>query len=191
MRNCTFGTVSHNSNNSTLPNSRVISFESLLNGLKTSFCLKSAWSASRWGWFSILFTSSWTRMCSASFTTACHSPGTLKSILCSSLSDPPIRVSPYLFVWSFSTCLGVKTQRFVDLCPDTGFSVLVEFVTSSCFSWLTVSRSDLVRPRDSFLHPITSFHVLDNWYWVFVRLVVMSLLLLAISESNSHVQLSL
>ena len=74
-------------------------------------------------------------------------------------------------VWSFSTCLGVNTQRFVDSCPDTGFPVLVEFVTSSCFSWFRVSRSNLVRSRDYFLHLLKGFSVLDNWYWVLVRFV--------------------
>ena len=78
-------------------------------------------------------------------------------------------------VWSFSTCLGVKTQRFVDSCPDTGFPVLVEFLTSS--------RANLVRSRDSFLHPATGFPILDNWVLVFSSIRWMSLLLLATSES--------
>ena len=103
--------------------------------------------------------------------------------LCVPLFHPPSRVSPYLFD-HFQHCLGVKTQRFVDSCPDTGFPVLVEFLTSS--------RANLVRSRDSFLHPITSFPILDNWVLVFSSIRWMSLLLLATSESpKSHVQLSL
>ena len=43
-------------------------------------CCKSAWSASRWGWLSIFFTSSRTRKFSACFTTACDDPETLKSM---------------------------------------------------------------------------------------------------------------
>ena len=39
---CTFGIVSHNSNNSTLPISRIIAFESWPNGLWTLLCCKSA-----------------------------------------------------------------------------------------------------------------------------------------------------
>ena len=69
MSNCTFGIVSHNSNNSTLPISRIIAFESSLNGLLTLFCCESAWSASWWGWLWIFFTSSRTRKLSACFTT--------------------------------------------------------------------------------------------------------------------------
>ena len=113
----------------------------------------------------------------------------VKSILCfsfwSTVTGLPVPV------WSFSTCLGVKTQRFVDSCLDTGFLVLVEFVTSSCFSWLRVSRSNLVRSRDSFLHLVIGFPVLDSWVLGFSSIRWMSLLLLAISESKSHVQLSL
>ena len=45
---CTFGIVSHNSKNFTLSISRIIVFDSSLNGLWTLFCCKSAWSASRW-----------------------------------------------------------------------------------------------------------------------------------------------
>ena len=70
----TFGTVSHNLNNSTTPNSRIISFECVLNELQTLVCFKLAWNASRWRWFSIFFTSSWTLRCSASFTTECDNP---------------------------------------------------------------------------------------------------------------------
>ena len=70
-------------------------------GCRTLFCCKSAWSASRWGWLSIFLTSSWTRKCSASFTTACDNPGTLKSMS------------------SFST--------LVDSCPLAGLTVLVEW----------------------------------------------------------------
>ena len=44
---CTFGIVSHNLNNSTLLQSRIIAFELSLSGLWTLFCCKSARSASR------------------------------------------------------------------------------------------------------------------------------------------------
>ena len=75
---CTFGILSHNSNNCTLPNSRVIYFElGNVEELQALLCCKSAWSASRWGWFSIFLTTSWTRSCSA-FATACYILGTLK-----------------------------------------------------------------------------------------------------------------
>ena len=47
------------------------------------------------------FTTSWTRRCSASFATEYDSPGTLKSISCSSLRSTN---------WSSSTCSGVNTQ---------------------------------------------------------------------------------
>ena len=108
-----------------------------------------------------LFTSTWTRRCSASFTTACDSLGILKSILCSSFWST---VTGFTVPgWSFSACLGVKTQRFVDSCPCTGFPVLVGSVTWSCFSWLRVSRSNLVRSRVSSLRFVTGLLVLDNW----------------------------
>ena len=58
---CTFGIVSHNSNRSTLHISRNIFFDFSLNGLKASLCCRSAWSACRWGWLSIFFTSLRTR----------------------------------------------------------------------------------------------------------------------------------
>ena len=67
-------------------------------------CCKSAWSASRWGWLSIFFTSSRTRKFSASFTTACGNPDTLKSMSLSSSwvnCSPPTGL-PFL-VWSAST----------------------------------------------------------------------------------------
>ena len=123
------------------------------------------------------------------FTTECDSPGTLKSIFCSSfwstVTGFPVPVR------SFSTCLGVNTQRFVDVCPDTSLPVLVVSVTLSCFSWLRVSRSNLARSRVSSLHFVTSLPVLDNCVLGFSSIRWMSLLLPAISESNSHIQLSL
>ena len=54
---------------------------------------------------------------------------------------------------------------------DTGFSALVGSVTLSCFSWLRVSRSNLVRSRVSSLHPVTSLPVLVFGYCVLVRFV--------------------
>ena len=134
-------------------------------------------SAARLGWFSMLCTSSWTRRCCASFTTECDSPGTLKSMLCSSFWSTVTGIS--VPVWLFSRCLGVNTQRFVDSCPQTGLTVLVGSVTLSCFSWLRVSRSNLVRSRGSSLHSVTGLPVLDNWVLGFGSIRWMSLLLLA------------
>ena len=68
-----------------------------------------------------------------------------------------------VFAWSLSTCLGVNTQRSVDSCPHTGLPVLVGSVTLSCFSWLGVSRTNLVRSRVSSLHFVTRLPVLDTW----------------------------
>ena len=95
--------------------------------------------------------------------------------------------SPYLFdhfehVWVHATS--------VDSCPHTGLSVLVGSVTLSCFSWWRVSRSNLVRSRVSSLHFVPSLPVLDYWVLGFSSIRWMSLLLLATSESNSHVQFS-
>ena len=74
-------------------------------------------------------------------------------------------------VWSFSTCLGVNTQRLVDSCPDSGFAVLVGSVTLSCFSGLRESRSNVVRSRVSSLHLVTNLPVLDHWVLRLVRFV--------------------
>ena len=137
------------------------------------FC-KSAWSASRWGWFSIFFTSSWTRRCSACFTTACGNPDTLKSMSCSSFRSTNTGLS--VLVWSSSTCLGVNTQRSVDSCPHTGLPVLVGSLTLSCVSWLRVSRSNLVRSRVSSLYFVTSLttlaHILVSPYLIIGFLVL-------------------
>ena len=84
---------------------------------------------------------------------------------------------PVLFS-SFSTCLGVNTQRSVDSDPVSGLSVLVGSV-------------NLVRSRVSSLYFVTSLPVLDNWVLGFSSIRWMSLLLLGTSESKSHVQLSL
>ena len=130
-----------------------------------------------------------TRKCSASLTTECDSLGTLKSILCSSFWSTVTGFT--VLVWSLSTCQGVNTQRSVDSCRHTGLTVLVGSVTSSCFSWLRVSRSNLVRSRVSSLRFATSLPVLDNWVLGFSSIRCMSLLLLAKSESKSHVLLSL
>ena len=81
---------------------------------------------------------------------------------CVPLFDPFVTGFP-VSVRSFSTCPGVNTQRSVDSCPDTGFPVLVGSVTLSCFSWLRVSRSNLVRSRVSSIHQVTGLPALDNW----------------------------
>ena len=164
-----FVQFSHNSNNSTLPNSRTISFEFFWMG-----CRRFS-AASRHEVFSMKmifdpFTSSWTRRCSASSTIACDSLHTLKSILCST-SWSTVTGLP-VPVWSFSTCLGVNMQRFVDFCPDKGLSVLVGSVTSSCFSWLRVSRSNLEHSRVSSTHLVKKVSLyLISEYWVLVRFV--------------------
>ena len=96
---------------------------------------------------------------SASFTTACDSPGTLKSISCSSFR--PTNTSLSAPVRSSSTCLGVNTQRVVDSCPHTGLPVLdnwvlVRFVGYLCCSfhhnrfrdttsWECIAEDDCVR----------------------------------------------
>ena len=95
-----------------------------------------------------------------------------------------------VLVWSLTTCLGVNTQRSVDSCPHTCLPVLVGSVTLSCFSWLRVSWSNLVRFRVSSLHFVTSLLAFDNWVLGFSSIRWMSLLLLATSESKLHVQLS-
>ena len=101
LLDCTFGIVSHNSKNSILPISRIIAFESSLNGLLTFFACKLAWSASRWGWLSIFFTSSRTRKFSACFTTARGNPDTLKSMSISSRgANKPMDCSPFVH-WCF------------------------------------------------------------------------------------------
>ena len=116
-------------------------------------------------------------------------PGTLKSMLCSSFWSTVTGLR--VLVWSLSTCLGVNTQRSVDWCPHTGLPVLVGSVTLSCFSWLRLSRSNFVLSRVSSLHFVTGLPVLDNWVLGFTSIRWMSSLLLATSESKSHVQLSL
>ena len=47
-----------------------------------------------------------------------------------------------------------------------------------------------MRSRDSFHNPLTGFPVLDNWVLGFSSIRWMTMLLAAISESKSHVQLS-
>ena len=79
----------------------------------------------------------------------------------------------------------------MDSCPHTGLPVLVGSVTLSCFYWLRVSRSNLVRSRVSSLPFVTSLPAPDNWVLGFTSIRWMSLLLLATSESKLHVQLSL
>ena len=91
-------------------------------------------------------------------------------------------------VWSSSTCFGVNTQRSVDSCPHTRLPVVVGSVTLSCFSWLGVSRSNLVRSSISSFSPHTGLTVLDNWVLGFGSIRWVSLLLPAISESKSHIQ---
>ena len=103
------------------------------------------------------------------FTTACDSPGTLKSILCSSfwstMTGLPVPV------WSRSTCLGVKTQRFVDSCPDTGSPHLLGL-------WLQhVSLDSECRDQTWYvprfplsLHLRVSPYLIIG-YWVLVRFV--------------------
>ena len=58
---CVSGSVSNNSNSSTLPTSLIICFVVALNGLWALFCCRSSWRACRCGWFSIFLTNSRTR----------------------------------------------------------------------------------------------------------------------------------
>ena len=81
-------------------------------------------------------------------------------------------------VGSSSTYLGVNTQRDVDSCPHAGLSVLVGCATSSCFSWLRVSWSNLVRFSISSFSPHAGLSVLDNVFFGFGWIRWVSLLLL-------------
>ena len=102
------------------PKSRIIVFVLWLNGCRR-FCCKSTWSVSQWKWFSI-FTNSWTRRCSASFTTSCDSTDTLKSISCFFFWFTNTDL-PYLFDLLQQGC--VNKQRFVDFYPHMGLPVHV------------------------------------------------------------------
>ena len=122
---------------------------------------------------------------SASFTTACDSPGPLKSILCSSFW--PTNTGLPVPGWSFSTCLGVNTQRFVDSCPHTRLSVLVGSVTlvweypcsgiasSTKCSLNSCSHSgisELARPESANSEsPSSLLGFLFIWFWIFIGLV--------------------
>ena len=104
--------------------------------------------------------------------------------------DPPSRVSPYLFVHFQHVWVSKRNVLWIRVRIRVSSSSLNVW-PSSCFSWLRVSRSNLVRSRDSSLHLRTSFPVLDNWVLCFSSIRWMSLLLLAKSESQSHDQLNL
>ena len=71
---CVLGSVSNNSNNSTLPTSWINFLDVVLNGLYALFCCRSRWRECRWGWFSIFLTNSRTRELSACFKTECGCP---------------------------------------------------------------------------------------------------------------------
>ena len=165
---CTFGIVSHNSNNSILPISRIITFDSSLNGLWTLFCCKSAWSARRWGWVSIFFTSSWRRKFSACFTTARGDPDTLKSIvyfleLCEQTDGLSTFTGLTVFVWSASTFSSASlslSARSTDTGTQLFASVTVlKFVLShpnkTSFPISRVSKPGACSLR--------SLSVLDDW----------------------------
>ena len=128
---CTLGIVSHNSNSSTLPMSLIIHFDFFAEWIVDVILLQVGMKCISMRMIFDPFTSSRTRRCSASFSTECDSLGTQKSILFLFLIHRDGFPVPFR---SFSTCLGVKTQRFLDSCPDTGFPVLVGSVTLSCFS---------------------------------------------------------
>ena len=123
--------VSQSLNNSTLPISRIIAFDSSLNGLLALFCCKSAWIARRWRWLSIFFTSLRTRKFSACFTTACGNPDTLKSMssssrcvnkpMDSSLSTglPVLKwsavyvfVCVFVLIWTFNRQIGILAVKW-------------------------------------------------------------------------------
>ena len=107
--------------------SRIISFESLLNDCGRHSAASRHEVLLDEDDFRFFLTSSWTRWCSASFTTACDNPGTLKSMSSSSTlvdSCPPTGLT--VLVWSSSSIfVGINTQLYVDSDPHTGLSVLV------------------------------------------------------------------
>ena len=80
---CVLGSVSRNSNNSMLPASWIIFFDSGLNGFFAWFCRRSCWRACRSGWFSIFWIISRTLVLCACFTTECGNPGIRKSMFTS------------------------------------------------------------------------------------------------------------
>ena len=80
---CVLGSVSSNSNNSVLPTSWIIFFDSGLNGWQAWFCRRSCWRACRSGWFSIFLNNSRTLVLCACFTTECGNPGIRKSMFTS------------------------------------------------------------------------------------------------------------
>ena len=101
-----------------------------MNDLLALFCLKSAWSACRWGWLSIFFTSSRTRKFSACFTTACGNPDTLKSMSVSSHCvnkpmDCSLSMGLYVLTGSASSSWSTRstdtgTQLFTSPCSYIG-----------------------------------------------------------------------
>ena len=80
---CALGSVSSNSNNSMLPTSWIIFFDSGLNGLYAWFCRRSCWRACRSGWFSIFWINFRTLVLCACFTTECGNPRIRKSMFTS------------------------------------------------------------------------------------------------------------
>ena len=119
---------------------------------------------------SFLQTSSWTRRCSASSTSARDSSGTLKSISCSSSWSTNTGLP--VPVWSSSSCLGVNTQRFVDSCPHTGLSVLVgvcDFIMFLLIKSVAIKRGTFL--DFLFLSTHGSLPYLIIGFWVLVRFV--------------------
>ena len=115
---CTLGSVSNNSNSSTLPMSFIF-LDFSLNGLWVLFCCRYCWRACRWKRFTICFTSSRTREFSACFRTQCGNPDILKSI---------------------STSFNIERS---DCAHTTGLSVLSWFDSSSKLKFL-LSREERV-----------------------------------------------
>ena len=149
----------------------------------------------------MFFTSSRTWKFSASFTTACDSPGTLKSMSISSSwvnkhVGCPLRGLSVL-VWSASTfssaSLSLSTRS-----TDTGTQLSLN---GGPFTSLTVLEFALSQPNKTSFPiawvskpdgcSLTSLTVLDHWVFDFGWICWESSLPPATSESNSFIQLSL
>ena len=121
---CTFGAVSHNSNNSTLPKSLNHLLRIFAEWFVDVILLQVGMKCFSIRRFSIFFTSPWNRRCASSFTNCMWQSWHSEINARAPLFDPPMTGFP-VPVWSSSTCLGVNTQRPVDSCPPTGLPVLV------------------------------------------------------------------
>ena len=149
--------VSHNSNNSTLPNSRIMSFEFFAESIVDVILLQIGLKCCsirmifdplhkplnsemfcflyNWVW------QSWYSEINFEFLFLIHRDGSPRTCL---------------IIFNMFRCQNTTFCGFVS--GYAGLSVLVGSVTLSCFSWLRVSQSNLVRSRVSSLHFVTSLH---------------------------------